>query len=390
LYDSNYDYAHDNNNSYFQQNNCPSNSNNYYQSNSSFQEPRQREIQEKDSLSKFTKDIKDTHQTMREIVEIMNMSKQLQPPSSSLGQLAGTLGATTMPLFGGIKDASQLVNYYYAYEFSNILIKNKNIGGRGRICDKCSSYWLEISYDNEEIRSLMKNKEPSFHKCNPKEEEANAQNAQDIQSKKTYLENALISLILWMIISWRCFGLRNICLKAEELAATTSPYSSPCPTQRKNSNNNNHHPTQIVDDSNSRVVQQQQQPPHLQPQPQLQPQEQSERKAEPQEQPQPEPQQASSSSPSFLVKQEEEQEKGDNNNFINIDLATIKEKSWLYDVIKEIVYEKKSLSKTTTTAISIDKDGLIDFLKTAKTTYGVFKAEIDGSTRYFFIYLYVQ
>jgi hypothetical protein len=145
------------------------------------------------------------HQTMREIVEIINMSKQLQPPSSSLGELVGTLGATTMPLFGGIKDPSQLVNYYYAYEFSNILIKNKNIGARGRICDKCSSYWLEISYDNEEIRSLMNNKESSFHKCNPKEEEeADAQNVQDIQSKKTHLQDALISLLVWMIIFWRC------------------------------------------------------------------------------------------------------------------------------------------------------------------------------------------
>jgi hypothetical protein len=57
--------------------------------------------------------------------------------------------------------------------------------------------------------------------------------------------------------------------------------------------------------------------------------------------------------------------------------------------MKEIVYEKKSSSKTTT-AISIDKDQLIDFLKTTKGTYGVFKAEIDGSTRYFFIYLYVE
>jgi hypothetical protein len=238
------------------------------------------------------------------------------------------------------------------------------------------------------MRSLIKNKEPSFHKCNPKvEEEANAQNVQGIQSKKTHLQDALISLLVWMIIFWRYFGLRKVYLKAEELAATTSPYSSPCPTQRKNSNNN-HHPTQIVDDSSSRGVQQQQ-PPHLQPQPQLQLQEQSKRKAEPQEQPQPEPQQASSS-PSFLVEQEEGQEKGDNDNFINIDSATIKEKSWLYDVMKEIVYEKKSSSKTTTTAISIDKDQLIDFLKTTKGTYGTFKAEIDGSTRYFFIYLYVQ
>jgi type IV secretory pathway VirB10-like protein len=182
----------------------------------------------------------------------------------------------------------------------------------------------------------MKNKEPSSHKYNPKEE-ANAQNVQGIQSKKTHLQDALISLILWMIIFWRYFGLRKVYLKAEELAATTSPYSSPSPTQRKNSNNNNHHPTQIVGDISSPGVQQQ--PPHLQPQPRLQPQEQSEQKAEPQEQPQPEPQQASSS-PSFLVEEEEEQEKEDNNNFINIDSATIKEKSWLYDVIKEIVYEK--------------------------------------------------
>jgi hypothetical protein len=112
----NYQYSatpHDNISSFYQ-NNRPSNSNNYYQRNLSSLELGDRNAEEeKDILSKFTKDIKDMHQTMREIVEIKNMSKQLQPPSSSLGQLAGSVDFT-IPVLNAIKTAANPANYNYA------------------------------------------------------------------------------------------------------------------------------------------------------------------------------------------------------------------------------------------------------------------------------------
>jgi hypothetical protein len=153
-------------------------------------------------------------ETITEAVEIRKMSKQLQsfssPPSSFLGQLPDTLGLT-ISLFNGSKTAaSNLVNYNYALQFYNILTSNKNVGFRGHICYNCFECWVDLLYSNgEQIKSLINSANSSPHKCDPKKVADGHQNAQEIQSKKDELQNALTDLLaLLTIICLFCFGQR--------------------------------------------------------------------------------------------------------------------------------------------------------------------------------------
>jgi hypothetical protein len=170
-------------------------------------------------------------ETITEAFEIKKMlSKQLQsfssPSSSFLGQLPNTVGLT-MPLFSSIKTAPtpNLVNYNYALQFYNILISNKNVGFRGHICYNCFECWVDLLYSNsEQIKSLINSTRPSTHTCNLKKVTDAHQNAEDIQSKKDEVQNALTELLLFLtIICWCCFGQRKIYLKTEELTAPAPP-----------------------------------------------------------------------------------------------------------------------------------------------------------------------
>src|SRR4051812_28708617 len=163
---------------------------------------------EKDSSDKLL-------ETIREAVEIKKMlSKQLQsfsPSSSSiLGQLPDTVGLTMSSLLSGIKIAAapNLVNHNYALQFYNVLISNKNVGFRGHICYNCFECWVDLVYSNaEQIKSLINSTNSSSHTCNPKKVADAYQNAQDIQSKKDELQNALTDLLVFLIIvCWFCFG----------------------------------------------------------------------------------------------------------------------------------------------------------------------------------------
>jgi hypothetical protein len=293
-------------------------------------------------------------ETVREAVEIMNMSKQLQsfsPSSSSfLGQISDTV-ALTMSLFNGSKTAaSNLVNYNYA-QFYNILTSNKNVGFRGHICYNCFECWVDLLYSNgEQIISLMNSTNSSPHICNLKKVTDAHQNAEDIQSKKDELQNALTDLLLFLtIICWFCFGQSKIYLKTEELTAPTSLSSSSHPAfdllQRQNYN----FPPRIDNNDSSSIEQelrsqQQQHPPS-----------------------------------SFWI--EEEQEHIESNcNSIHIDLRKVEEKHWAYRAINEVLDDGKS-------SIEIGSGELIDFVRTTKATFGIHVTDIGESIRHFFMYL---
>jgi hypothetical protein len=299
-------------------------------------------------------------ETIAEAVEIKKMlSKQLQsfssPSSSFLGQLANTVGLT-MPLFSGIKTASpNLVNYNYALQFYNILISNKNVGFRGHICYNCFECWVDLLYsDSEQIKSLINSTNSSPHKCDPKKVADSHQNAEDIQSKKDELQNALTDLLLCLtLICWCCFGQNKIYLKTEELI-DLAPLSSSPPhpafhhLQRQN---NNHHPR--VDDvggSCSSVEQelrsqQQQHPPS-----------------------------------SFWIEEERDRIENNNCNSIDIDLTKVEEKHWAYRAINEALDDGKS-------SMEIDSGELVDFVRTTKASFGVHVADIGESIRHYFMYL---
>ncbi|MDQ6667961.1 MAG: hypothetical protein M3Y53_07010 [Thermoproteota archaeon] len=156
------------------------------------------------------------------MVEIKNMLRQLQSPSSGQPAVMG---------WGGIEftnntralSAPGLANYYNAIALLSSIEKfvrnNRNIALQGQICYTCFSCWVDPIFNNEEgMRSLVKIKPPS-HTCDPKKLEDLQKNIQDIQDKKNKLSNDLINILLQLIIVI-CFGfsqMRALYLKAEEL-----------------------------------------------------------------------------------------------------------------------------------------------------------------------------
>lgn len=144
-----------------------------------------------------------------------------------------------------------------------------------------------------------------------------------------------------VIICWSYFGQRKIHLKTEELTSSASSSIAFDPTQRQNNNY-----LANVDDNNI---------------------EQELR-----------PQQEQQTPSSFWIKEKEEVE--NNCNSIDIDLAKIENNHWAYRAIKESLYNGKS-------SILIDIIELIDFVKTAKATFGTCTVDINGSIRDFLMYL---
>jgi hypothetical protein len=313
---------------------------------------------EKDSSDKLL-------ETIAEAVEFRKMlSKQLQsfasPSSSSfLGHLPDTLGLTMSSLFNGIKTAAHnLVNYNYALQFCNVLISNKNVGFRGHICYNCFECWVDLLHSNsEQIKSLINSTNSSPHICNPKKVADAYQNAQDIQSKKDELQNALTDVLVFLIIiCWCWFGQNKIYLKTEELTApppslssSSSPYHPAFDLLQRQIYN--FHPQLDNNDSSSieqeLQSQQQQHPPS-----------------------------------SFWIEEEEEQEQIENNNCnsIHIDLTKVEEKHWAYRAINEALDDGKS-------SIEIDSGELMDFVRTTKATFGIHVTDIGESIRHFFMYL---
>jgi hypothetical protein len=293
-------------------------------------------------------------ETIRMAVEIRKMlSKQPQsfssPSGSFLGQLPDTVGLT-MSLFNGIKTAApNLVNYNYAIQFYNVLISNKNVGFRGHICYNCFECWVDLLYsDSEQIKPLINSTNSSSHTCNPKKVIDGHQNAQEIQSKKDELQNALTDLLLFLtIICWFCVGQNKIYLKTEELTSSPSLSSSHPAFDLLQSQNYNFPPR--VDYNDSGIEQE------LRSQQQHAPS-------------------------SFWIEEEQEQIENNNCNSIDIDLTKVEEKHWAYRAIKEALDDGKS-------SIEIDGGELIDFVMTTKATFGIHVTDIGESIRHFFMYL---
>jgi len=296
------------------------------------------------------------NETIAEAVEIKKMlSKQLQsfssPSSSFLGQLPDAVGLT-MPLLSGIKRAApNLVDHNSVLQFYNILTSNKNIGFRGRICYNCFECWVDLLYSNgEQFNSLIDSK-PSTHTCNLKKVTDAYQNAQDIQSKKDELQNALTDLLLFLtIICWFCVGQNRIYLKTEDLTAQPPLSSSPShPAFDLLQGQNNNHLPRVGDVGGS--IEQELRPP---------------------------PQQYPPSS--FCIEEEQDQNENNNCNSIHIDLRKVEENHWAYRAIKEALDDGKS-------SIEIDGGELIDFVRTTKATCGIHVTDIGESIRHFFMYL---
>ena len=337
LYKDNYGCPKDNNSSYVHQKLQNTNSNNSLPFQGRAQSHRQ---QEKDSVSKIRDDIIDMYETMHQISEIRKMSKQFQFSSTPTDQLSHVMSIVAMQestnsitTFEWIKDHSALL-----VVLDNIFRNNKNIGFRGHICNKCFHCWVDPIYSNsEDLKSLIKSAKRSPHACDPKQVADAQMNFQDMLSKKNASENALIRLIVTLIFIYGCyFPLNRICLRTEELTSPASSNAELDVVQRQDKD----YSFQLYDDSAKEQKQQRQHAPL-----------------------------------SFRVQREQI-----NCNSINFALDTLEQSRWAYRAINEAQSDKKS-------SIMLDGNEVIEFVKAAKGSYGIYSEHMDGSMRHFLMYL---
>jgi hypothetical protein len=299
------------------------------------------EQQERDSFS-MRDEIRDMHETMRQIAQIRSMSNQFQSSSSysfPLDQLhyMSTFNMQRSPEINA--KLNWITDWYTSLAIrDNLFRTNKNIGLRGYICNNCFDCWVHPVYTNSgDMISLLKSIKPSPHICNP-EKVADLQiNVQNIRSKKCESENTLINLLVVLITALCSYLPRNkIRLKTEELMispAYPSAKSNDVPRQDKAHS------------------------PHL-----------HEDNVEEQKQHQDAPM-------SFGTLTGEL-----NCNSVDIDLYNVEKSHWTYRTVSEA----RSNGKST---IVMDASELVDFVKVVKGSYGILRCHIDGSVQHFFIYL---
>jgi hypothetical protein len=337
---NNYDYYQNHNTSYVHEK-PPTDANHYQKHSFSFHQQDESQEQENDATSQMRATLRGIYDFMRQVIEIKNMSKQLQSPSSSFEQISRIMPAFTTPSLKPINLALKFVKHLADYLVLDTTFRNnKNVGFRGHLCNNCFQCWVDPVYSNShDLRSLIKSKKPSLHACNPKEV-TDAQNTQGIQSKRNVSENALIDLLVLTILFYLSYHNQNkIFLRTEELISQTSAGDDfyPIPEQ----GNDYRHP-----------------PP---PPPQLQVDRTQ--------------QQIQHTSTSISIEGEEV-----NCNPVDIDLAKVDEHHWAYRGIKEALNEGKS-------SIELTASELIDFMKATKASYGMYTEKINDVPRRYFMYL---
>jgi len=96
----------------------------------------------------------ETLQLLHRMAEIKKFSEQ--------NQLRSNLYSTVEVIrqFNGIQLPNELVAACLIHK--NIVDNNRNIGYRGRICNKCLSYWIDFAYNNEEEGNEVTNARKIF------------------------------------------------------------------------------------------------------------------------------------------------------------------------------------------------------------------------------------
>jgi hypothetical protein len=338
---NNNNYYLNHNTNYVHEKHSPNSANHYQKHSFSFHQEDESHEQENDTTSQMRSNLRAVYEFMRQVIEIKNMSKQLQSPYSSYEQISRVMPAFTTPSLKPINLAPKLVKHLADYLVLDITFRNnKNVGFRGHLCNSCFYCWVDPVYSNsEDLRSVIKSKKPSLHVCNPKKV-ADAQNTLDIQRKRNVSENALIDLLVLSILFYLSYHNQNkIYLRTEELTSPTSAGDDfyPIPEQ----GNNYHHPRPPPQ---LHVDHTQQQKQHM--------------------------------STSISIEGEEV-----NCNSVDIDLAKVDEHHWAHRGIKQALSEGKS-------SILLTASELIDFMKATKASYGTYtEKKINEMPRRYFMYL---
>ncbi|MGN6632784.1 MAG: hypothetical protein ACTHKP_11195, partial [Nitrososphaeraceae archaeon] len=258
-------------------------------------------------------------ETIREALEIINITKQLRPSTFWQPSIIGE-GGITWPFSSFITPASPNLSSSCNSSTRNMWGINKNIGGfQGYVCYNCLSYWAQ-SFEGD-TKSLIQVK-PN-HQCDPKKV-AHALNLLDLQNKKNGLYGELIDFLVTLakyLIVRAFFSRRKIYLRVEELVPTS-------------------YPSDFTDRTHDNNVQ---------------------------------PAATNNSNKDPLLSTLEEQ---------HTDLTNTKENNLAYHMIKEGEQLEKS--------IEMNNDEVIEFVKTAKGTFGIFRIKTNDNRikeRYFLMYI---
>jgi hypothetical protein len=275
----------------------------------------------------------------RQMVEI----KKIQGQNQLRSGLSASIGHIQQQ-FIGRQISGELLALSLVHK--NIIDNNRNVGFRGHLCHNCFSYWADLAYNNKEegMKSLMLEKPPT-HECDPKKVLAvDKSNFQDLASKKNQAYDKLSDLFTSMVSGIILFGKKTFCLNIEELDSAPQQQTLPLyhPSFSLKSFPESQNDLSFGD--NKRIGE----------------------KAEHNERPL-----------SSWIKEED-----------CIDIGNInerKESHWAYRAIKE---EKRGDKKS----IIIDGGELIDFVRTARATFGTFRVQMekDASSRYFFMYFSIS
>jgi hypothetical protein len=161
----------------------------------------------------------ETLQLLYQMAEMKKFSEQNQLPQSNLYSTVEVTGQ-----FNGIQLPTELVAACLIHK--NIVDNNRNIGYRGRLCNKCLSYWIDFAYNNEEegMKLLMLEKF-SGHKCDQKKVlEISKCNGLDLVSKNNEARRKLSDLFTLIASSTiTVFGQKPLYLHIEELIEHDNP-----------------------------------------------------------------------------------------------------------------------------------------------------------------------
>jgi hypothetical protein len=287
--------------------------NNYY--------PFKEDFNLTDSSSKNSDSMQVLQEELHQAIEIKKMVNQMWPTINQSFASAFMPLLITVMLF---RDTSYPSTFLALNSLLKIGKENKNLGFRGRICYNCPACWVDPVYNNEgEMKSLLYIK-PRLHWCDS-EKVAGAQEIQDVQIKKSELENQLIPLLL--SLSYMCARSGKLYLETEEL--TYSPDYAMKVLLNQSSN--------YTEEANNSMKQE----PYLR----------------------------------NWIEGEEV-----NCNRVDIALPLVEQKHWAYRAISGAAKFGKS-------SIEIDNLELIDFITVAKGTFGVLTTDIGESICHFLMYI---
>jgi hypothetical protein len=282
---------------------------------------------------------------LREFVQLRNIFGQ--------NQLGSSVNAVDM---SNTITNSQFINEVATLHLrhKDLYEKNRNLGLRGRLCYKCCHYWIDFAHNNKDegMKSLLLDKPPR-HVCDEKKLlEMGKYGPQGIEYKRNELRNQLNDFLTKMISCFIVFGHRPIYLNVEKLKSISM--SSP-QQQRLQQTHPMNCPSFVVrpfTDTQNRVD-------------------------------------------SARSTRTEHEKKLDNlqstleigeEDCINLgDLNEREKDHWLYRATKALTKDDKN-------SIIISGGELIDFVWTARATFGAFGVRVgeDDFTEYYFMYFSIS